>query len=134
MTKFTLNNNSVFSIGGNAITCVTTITIDQAVDDIISECFGADSYKEHVLAGINITGSFTMELESDDDTVLGYFAPKTSGAMVLQPYNAVAASIQYTSTNMQITGRTPLTASRSGLSTASGTFVLDDLTIAAIPA
>ena len=132
MTKFALDSTSVFSIGGNAITCVTDITIDESVDDLISQCFGSDSVKAHVLAGINITGSFNIELENYDVTMLGYLAPKTSGALILQPAGPTVGNIALTSTNLQITGRTPIQASRSGLGVASGTFVLDDLTIAAI--
>jgi hypothetical protein len=130
MSKFVLNSNSVLSIGANAITCVTTVTTDESVDDIIAECFGADGYKEHVLAGTNVTGSFTFEAEADDVDILGYIAPKTAGALILQPNGATAGDIKITSTNLQITQRS-FTVSRGGLATGTASFVCDDLTIAA---
>lgn len=131
MAKFVLNSDSVFSIGGNALTCVTEVSLDESVNDIVAECFGADGYVEHVLAGITVSGSLTLELETDDVTILGYIAPKTSGALIFQPNGTTIGDIKITSTNLQITQRTPFSGSRSGLGTATAGFVCDDLTIAA---
>lgn len=131
MAKFALNDTSVFSIGGNALTCVIDVTLDDSVDVLVSECFSSTDFKEHILAGRTVSGSFNQEVADDDVTQLTYTVPKTSGAMILRPAGPTAGDIAITSTNMQITGRS-ISASRGGLAANSVTFVCDDITFAAI--
>jgi hypothetical protein len=129
-TKFRLNSASVFTLGGNAIPCVTTITLDESADDYISQCMGNTS-KSHILGLVNITGSFTGEIEDDEITEFAYIQVGDSGAMILKPAGNTTGQLNFTSTKMQITQRSPAFSSQA-LTTYSASFVLDDLTIAAI--
>lgn len=128
MAKIRLNKNSVFSIAGNAITCITDVTFDEAVDTYVSECEDANGVKPQIDGGIVVSGSLTYELETDDVTVLNYAAPFDSGAWIFQPNGTTATHLKITSTNIQISGR-GIAASRKGLVTGSATFVCDDLTV-----
>ena len=128
MSKFRLNTNSVFTIGGNAITCVTAVDFDEAVDTYISECEDANGIKSQVAGGITVTGSLTYELETEGVTVLNYLEPFDSGAWVFGPNGTTGTHIKFTSTNIQISGRS-IATSRTGLVTATANFVCDDLTV-----
>jgi hypothetical protein len=132
MAKFRLNSNSVFTFGGDAVTCVTEVTLDETADDYMSNCAGLTT-REHIAGVTNITGSASCELETDGATQYNLFAPGSTGALVLSPASNTAGDITFTSTNMTILGRSPAFSS-GGLTTFSFTFALDNLTIAAISA
>ena len=131
MAKFALNDTSVFSIGGNALTCVIDVSLDDSVDVLVSECFGATDFKEQILAGRTVSGSFNQEVADDDVAQLVFTVPKTAGAMILRPAGNTAGDLAITSTNMQITGRS-IGVSRGGLAVNNVSFVCDDVTFAAI--
>ena len=128
MSKFRLNKNSVFSIGGNAITCITDVTFDEAVDTYVSECEDADGVKPQIDGGIVVSGSLTYEIEADGVTVLNYLEPFDSGAWIFQPNGTTATHLKITSTNIQISGRS-ISTSRTGLTTGTASFVCDNLVV-----
>jgi hypothetical protein len=130
MAKFRLNPASVFTIGGNAIACVTEVTIDEAADDYMSNCSG-QTFRTHVDGMVNVTGSANFEIETDDVTELGYIEPGDNGALVLRPAGITAGMINIASTNLIVLSRS-VTFSSTGLATGSFTFVCDDLAITAI--
>lgn len=130
MAKFRLNANSVFTIGGNTIACVTEVSIDDSVDDYVSRCAGLGT-TEHIPGQITVTGSGSFEIEQDAATELGYLAPGTTGALVLRPNGTTSGDLDITSTNLTVLSRS-MAFSSTGLSTGSFTFACDDLTIAAI--
>ena len=129
--KFRRSNVSVFSIGGNVLTCVTDVDYDESVDVYWSDCDDATSEKTPVAGGIQTTGSLTQELADDDVTQLGYTSPTTSGALVDQPNGAVSNDINIAGT-MTISGR-QIRTSRTGLSIVSCNFVTSGITISAVP-
>jgi hypothetical protein len=129
MAKFRLNPTSVFTIDEEVVPCPTSISFDESVDDYISECAG-QTVKEHVLGSVVVSGSFSGEVENDE--LLADVAPSVAGALLLQPFDTTPGNIQITSTNLQITGRSTAFSS-TGLGTYTCTFVMDDITIEAIP-
>ena len=130
MAKFRMSNDSVLSIGGNAITCVTDIEFSENADVYFSRCDDANGYFEPVVGGIQVTGTATFELETDDVTVLGYIDPLTSGALICQPNGTTSGDIKITATTMTINSR-DMRYSRSDMATGQFGFTLDGLTIAA---
>ena len=130
MAKFRLSSASVFTIGGNAVPCPTAVSTDESIDTYISECAG-QTVKAHVLGSKVVTGSFSGEVEVDDITELGYIAPAVTGALVLRPAGNTAGNIAITSSAFKITGRS-LAFSSTGLTTYTCSFVMDNITIAAI--
>ena len=133
MAKFAINDTSTLVFNSNSLTCLIDVTLDDSVDTIVSECFGATDFKEQILAGRTVSGSLTQEIADDDVTQLTYTVPKTAGTLVFEPAGSTTGDIRITSTNMQITVRS-LSLSRSGLLQNSVTFVCDDVTFLAIPA
>jgi len=129
--KFRRSNSSVFSIGGNVLTCVLDVDYDEAVDVYWSDCDDATSEKTPVAGGIQTSGTLTQEIADDDTTQLGYTSPTTSGALVDQPNGAVQNDINIAGT-ISITGR-QIRTSRTGLSTVSCNFVCAGITITAVP-
>jgi hypothetical protein len=47
MAKFTLNTNSVFTLGGNSFDCLVSADISETVEKFLSQCAG-QTYKEAV--------------------------------------------------------------------------------------
>lgn len=133
MANFRLNDSSVFTIGGNTVDCVTEVSLDESVDTYISNCEGTSNHRPVVLGAIQVTGTITFEIESDDDTKLGYVAPATNGAWVFQPNGTTSTDLEITSTNIQITSRN-FSASRTALTTGTAGFVCDDLTVGTVGA
>lgn len=133
MAKFRLSNDSVFTIGGSAVTCVTDIEFSEDADVYFSDCDDASGYKEPVVGGIQVTGNLTMEYNADDNTVLGYFDPQDSGALVFGPNGTTSGDLKIEATTLTVTNR-QIRASRTGLSTASCSFVCDDFTVGAYSA
>lgn len=131
MAKFRLNSNSVFTMGGNAIPCVTDISIDTAADDYVAECMGSTS-KEHVAGLTDITGSFSGLVEATGATLMNYVQTGDSGAMVLNPAGTTTGQLTLTSTMMTIISFS-MTMSTKGLTAYSCNFVLNDLTIGSLP-
>jgi hypothetical protein len=130
MAKFRLSSASVFTIGGNAVPCPTSISTDESMDDYISECAGL-TVKTHVLGAKVVTGSFSGEVEMDDVAELAYVAPLVTGALVLRPAGITAGNISIASSAFKITGRS-LSLSSTGLTTYTCNFVMDNITVAAI--
>lgn len=130
MAKFRLNPASVLTIGGNAVACVTEVSIDESVDDYTSNCAGLTT-REHIAGMKNVTGSISFEIATDDSAELAYIAPGTTGALVFRPAGTTSGDLDITSTKITILGRSPVFSSQ-GLSTGSVTFALDDITIGAI--
>jgi hypothetical protein len=128
MAKFRLSSASIFTIGGNAVPCPTSVSFDESVDDYISEC-AAQTVKAHVLGAMSVSGSFSGEVEADDVTELGYIAPSVTGALILEPAGNTVGNIVVSSSAFKITGRS-LAFSSTGLSTYTCTFVMDNITIA----
>ena len=132
MAKFRLNSASVFTINGQTMPCPTSVTLDENVDVYISECATA-TVKEHVLGDTVVSGSFSGEVADDGATALGHTAPGVTGALVLRPAGITAGMIAITSTDIKITSQN-ISASTTGLTTYTCNFVMNNITIAAIPA
>ena len=126
MTKFRLNSNSVFTIATNTVPCPTSITLNDAADDYVSNCAGLTN-KAHILGQRTVGGSFSGEVESDADTELAYVAKGVSGALLLQPNGTTGGDLKFTATRLLITGR-DVAMTSTGLTTYTCSFVLDDLT------
>lgn len=137
MAKFRLNPDTVFemTVPGTPdpvtfdVPCPTTISLDEAADVFISEC-AANATKQHVLGAVVIGGSFSGEVEHDED--LDDIAPGVVGDLLLRPMGAVVGSIQIESETFNITSRS-VAMSSAGLTTYTCNFVMDDITISAVP-
>ncbi len=129
MSKFRLNSASVFTLGGNALSCLTSADVSESIDTLMSECVG-QTYKATITGLKTATVTVSGEIENDDVTELGNFAPATSGALVFQPNGTTAGDIKITSTKATVVSRDITTAGGS-LSAVSITLNLDDLTLAA---
>lgn len=138
MAKFRLNPDTVFelTVPGDPfpvtydIPCPTSISFDEAVDVFISDC-AANAVKEHVLGALVATGSFSGEVENDEELEL--VEPTVVGEMLLQPMGDVVGDIQIVSETLSITSRS-VAVSSTGLTTYTCNFVMEDITISAIPA
>lgn len=130
MAKFRLNSNSVFSIGGNAVTCLTSADFSQSLNAIMSECAG-NAFQETVAGLKNATITVNFELSNNDVTLLGNVALGTNGAIVFQPNGTTVGDIKVSSTSGTIVDGPNITTSTSGLTAASITVNLDNVTIAA---
>ena len=131
MTKFILDNTSVFSIGGNALTCITEVNFDESADTYFSQCAAASgSVRFPVIGTGQVTGSITIELDHNDTTELGYIDIGDSGALLFYPQGNTATYLKISATTMTITGRN-MRYSSTGLAMGTANFALDSLTIAA---
>lgn len=129
MTKFVLSSSSVLTHGGNTISCVTSIDFDESLDVFISRCMALDTV-QHIGGQNVITGTLNFEINTDDDTELGYLDPGTTGALVFDPAGTATGTLDISSTNMLISGRS-MAYSTTSLTTGSAPFTCDDLTIGA---
>lgn len=129
MSKFVLNSNSVFTLGGNSFACLLSGDFSESVDTILSSCVG-DGYKETIYSLKTATLTVSGELETDDVTAINDFDIGTSGAVVFQPNGTTVGDIKISSTNGVVVSR-DISVSSSGLATLSATINLDDVTIAA---
>lgn len=129
MASFVLDSNTVLTIGGNAITCATEITIDEVHDVYWAECDGTPVLKEYAKA----TGSLTVELSKDSNTQVGYLdpGPQSTQALVLQPAGSTATYQDIDATHIEFSARSPR-YSRTGVATMVCPFVLTGLAYAAI--
>ena len=129
MSKFVLNSNTVFTLGGNSFACLVSVDFSETVDTMLSECVG-DGYKETVYGLKSATMTVSGELETDDVTAIGNFDLGTSGALVFQPNGTTLGDIKISSTNAVVVSR-DISTSSSSMSTLTVTLNLDDVTIAA---
>ena len=137
MAKFRLNPDTVFelTVPGDPdpvtydIPCPISISFDEAVDVFISDC-AANAVKEHVLGALVINGSFSGEPENDEELEL--IDPGVVGDLLLQPMGEVVGDIQIISESFTITSRS-VAMSSTGLTTYTCNFVMEDITISAIP-
>ena len=129
MAKFVLNSNSVFTLGGNSLSCLTSAETSSSIDTFMSMCAGQTS-KATITGLSEHTMSVSGELETDDVTALGNFAVGTSGAVNFQPNGTTAGDIAITSTNGTVVSRNE-SFSSSGLATVTVQINLDDMTVAA---
>ena len=129
MSKFRLNSASVFTLGGNALSCLTSADVSESIDTLMSECVG-QTYKATIVGLKTATKTVSGELENDDVAELGYFDPGDNGAIVFQPNGTTAGDIKITSTKGTVVSRDISTAGGS-LTAVSITINLDDVTIAA---
>lgn len=130
MAKFRLGSTAVFTIGGNAVPCPTSIALDESLDVFISDC-AANATKEHVLGAKVVSGSFAGEIENNGAVAFAYVAPGVTGALVLQPAGNTAGNITITSSAFKVTSRS-LSMSSTGLTTYSCNFVMDNVTVGTI--
>jgi hypothetical protein len=130
MAKFRLTSATVFTIAAQAVPCPTSISLDETMDDYISDC-AANAVKEHVLGAKAVSGSFSGETEHNGATALGYVAPGVTGALILQPAGNTAGNITITSSAFKITSRS-LGMSATGLTTYTCNFVMDNITVGTI--
>ena len=129
MAKFRLNTNSVFSIGGNALTCLVSADVSESLSEIMSNCAGA-AFQEPVAGLKTATITVNFELENDDVTVYNYVSTGSTGAIVFQPNGTTTGDIKVTATDSLVNARN-MTTSSTGLSAASCTIRLHDITVAA---
>ena len=130
MAKFRLTSATVFTIAAQTVPCPTSISMDETMDDYISDC-AANAVKEHVLGAKAVSGSFSGEVENDGVAGLGYVAPGVTGALVLQPAGNTATYITITSSAFKIISRS-MGMSATGLTTYTCNFVMDNVTVGAI--
>jgi hypothetical protein len=137
MAKFRLNTDTIFEFTTfdtvpvtYDVPCPTGITFDETMDTYISDC-AANAVKQHVLGAVNITGSFSGEVENDEDLTL--VEPGTEVELLLQPTGLVVGNLQITADLLKITGRS-VAMSSTGLTTYTCNFVMHDIDILAIPA
>lgn len=129
MAKFRLNSASVLTLGGNALSCLTSADVSEAVDTFLSECVG-QTYKATITGLKTATMTINGEIETDDVSELENFALGDSGALIFQPNGTTAGDIKISSTKATVVGRN-ITTSGGALSAVSITLNLDDLTLAA---
>ena len=131
MTKFILDNTSVFSIGGNALTCITEVNFDENADVYFAQCGAASgSVRQPIVGTAQVTGSITIELDADDVAELGYIDLGDSGALLFQPQGDVSGNLEISATTLTVTGRN-LRFSSTGTATGTANFSLDSFAIAA---
>lgn len=133
MAKFRLSKDSVLTVNSQTITCATEFTLDEAADSYISECEDSNYYKPQVVGGKLINGTITIEVEHTGNAMLGYLAPRVTGALLFQPNGTGVGDIKISANAIFITGRS-LSTSRTGLTTATCSFFLNDLTVEGNPA
>ena len=133
MAKFRLSTVSVLSVNSQTITCVGEFSLDESVDVYVSECESSAYNKPQILGGKAINGSITIELEHTGSAMLGYLAPRVTGALLCQPNGTGVGDLKFSATVMTITGRS-LSTSRTGLVTVTCPFFLNDLLIEGNPA
>lgn len=131
MAKFRLNSASVFTLGGNALSCLVSADVSETIDTLMSECVG-QTYKTTVTGLKTATITVSGEIETNDVTALNNFEIGDSGAVVFSPAGITAGMITITSTNGTVVSR-DITTSGGSLAAVSVTINLDSLTIAAIP-
>lgn len=129
MAKFALNSNSVFSLGGNALTCLLSADLSETVDTFMSMCAG-QTYKQTITGLKEASVTVNFEVNADDDTLLGNYAVGEAGAVVFQPNGTTVGDLDITSTNGTVVDLS-ISTSSSGLTTGTVTINLDDLTIGA---
>lgn len=129
MARFALGENSVFTLDGNSIPCLTSADTSETIDNFLSMCAG-EEYKSTVTGKKQATITLNFEVDNDDVTFLNDFAVGASGAMVFQPNGTTAGDIKYSSTNATVVDRNEAYTT-SGYGTGTVTINLDDLTIAA---
>lgn len=125
-----IGKNQTFSLNGNDLTCLQTVSTSEALDVLVIECAGATS-KEKVMGLSDITCTLTIALETNDVTMLGYIAPNASGAVVWNMNGATTGDISITSTNATVSDRT-ISNPVNGFATAAVTIQFDDITIGAV--
>lgn len=125
-------NNQAVSVGGNSFTNVTETRLSEAVQEIVARVAASGHAETH--AGIqDSTLTVSQNVLQADTTQIGYSDPTTTGALIYHPFGNTATYIEVTSTNVTCISRdlgTPV----DGLVTASHTWKLDNITIAAISA
>lgn len=133
MAKFNLTATAA-SLTFNSIplTCLQTVTVGGTAPNTEVECSGTASV-ENVAGLPRYSMSFSGALETDDDTLVDGILPGESGSVTFNPAGTTATYIRVTSSNGIITDFS-MTVPVNGFAQYSGTLVLDDLTIAAIPA
>lgn len=126
MAKFT-GKDMILTIGGNDITGLVSVNTSEAIDvylvnvAAVADKVTVTGHKEASLA-VNVLP------ETDDVTMLGYFDPGDSGAIVFKPVGAVSGSIQIDSTNGTVVSRDG-PVSVDGLTAWSFNINLDDFAI-----
>jgi len=112
--KFRRSNDSVASIGGDALTCVLDVSYDEQGDVLVSDCDNAAGKKAQVLGGIVRTGTLTAEVESNDEAQLELIDPGNTGAWIDRPYGA--SGVEWTATAVTVSNRR-FVSSRNNLTT-----------------
>lgn len=125
MAKFT-GKSMTLTFGGNTITCLQSVETSEAADVAMIECAGATA-KEKVIGLTDAKMTVNLALNTNDNTLLGYFDIGDVGAVVFQPAGATAGNMKWTSTNGTCVSRTTSTAVNA-FGAATFTLELDDLT------
>lgn len=131
MADFILDNTSTFTIGANAITCMTGFSFDESADVYYSNCAAASASAQTPIVGKKrVTGSITFEPDKDDVTVVNYVEVGDSGALIAYPQGNTSTYLKISATTLTISGR-QMTYSSTGVPTVVANFVCDGLTVAA---
>ena len=128
MAKFT-GKDQTLSFGGNALTCITSVSTSEQVDIAMAECAGS-TYKTKVAGLANATMTVNMALDKDDVTELGYIDPGDTGAIIWLPAGAASGNIQWDSTNATVSSRN-IDAPVNGIVAVTFVLELDDVAISA---
>lgn len=133
MAKFNLSGTGVsLTFNSVGLTCLQTVTVSGTAPNTEIECSGATSV-ENVAGLPRYSMSGSGALETDDTALVNAIFPGENGAITFYPASTTAADILVTSSNGIVTDFS-MTTPVNGFSQYSFTLVLDDLTIAAIPA
>lgn len=128
MAKFT-GKDQTLSLGGNSITCLASVSMSEQVDIAMAECAGS-TYKTKVAGLANATMTINLSLETNDTTMLGYFDPADTGAVIWLPAGAGTGKIQIDATNATVSSRN-IDAPVNGIVAATFVLELDDVAISA---
>lgn len=129
MGKFT-GKDQTLTLGGNSITCITSISTSEQVDIAMAECAGS-TYKTKVAGLANATMTVNLALNQDDVTLLGYLDPGDTGAVVWHPAGATSTYVKWDSTNATVSSRN-VDAPVNGICACTVVLELDDVALSAV--
>lgn len=102
MTNYT-GKSMTLTIGGNSITCLTSVDHTEQADIAVASCAG-QSYKSKAVGNVDGTMTVNGMLDTTNGTtVLGYLAPGTTGAASLNTGNTTIAYADSVVVSRQVT-------------------------------
>lgn len=125
-----LSADSIISIGGTALTCVTDASIAVSGTSHVSKCEDANGFVD-AIAGSK-TAKLSLSGELGDEDVSELTTLEAGGALVLQPSGNVSGKLEYTGT-LVLDGDVNIVYGRdSGVSTWSASYHINGYDKAAI--